>query len=196
MAASLKWCPWARKMCKDGLTLCFNGEVQIPLKNAEIHLNALMSCKFFWNSSKMLLEDWYVLIQLRHSWLHHVGPFIVRHLFYRKNLDVKKRHCRKYIVRLPWPFVLYRGSTELLLLMFFNYLQCNCCFSDREPKAYFAEVSKSWEIPWTIIWKQRHFFVRWDMIYWWRGFQDGRRGKGDGENIDNIHISGRCSGVG
>ena len=22
------------------------------------------------------------------------------------------------------------------------------------------------------------------MIYWWRGFQDGRRGKGDGENID------------
>ena len=122
MAASLNWCPWARKMCKDGLTLCFNGEVQIPLKNAEIHLNALMSCKFFWNSSKMLLEDWYVLIQLRHSWLHHLGPFIVRHLFYGKNLDVKKRHCRKYIVQVPWPFVLYRGSTELLLLMFFNYL--------------------------------------------------------------------------
>ena len=25
-------------------------------------------------------------------------------------------------MRLPWPFVLYRGSTELLLLKFFNYL--------------------------------------------------------------------------
>ena len=34
------------------------------------------------------------------------------------------------------------------------------------------------------------------MIYWCRGFQDERRGKGGGENIDKMHISGTWGRVG
>lgn len=61
----------------------------------------------------------------RNPCLDHVGPFIMRHLFYTKKHPCKETSLQQIYTlceSLGPLFIIYRGSNELLLLMFFNHL--------------------------------------------------------------------------